>query len=58
MSIFDTMSVMPDVLNETYTIAHARHVFSRMRDRCPKEYEEKPLGERPSSAQDGPIFAS
>jgi len=46
MSIFDTMSIMPDVINESYTIAHARQVFSRMRDRCPKEYEEKKLSIR------------
>jgi hypothetical protein len=49
MSIFDTMSVMPDVLNESYTIAHARHIFSRMRDRCPKEYEAKRLTIRQAS---------
>lgn len=35
-----------EMFNEHYSISHARHVFSRMRDRCPKEYEEKKLSIR------------
>jgi hypothetical protein len=41
MSLTDSLSTMPEVFNEHYTLSHARHVFSRMRDRCPREYEEK-----------------
>jgi hypothetical protein len=46
MSITDSLSTFQGVFNEHYTFSHARHVFSRMRDRCPKEYEEKRLSIR------------
>ena len=41
MNITDSLSTLPDIFNEHYSISHARHVFSRMKDRCPKQYEEK-----------------
>lgn len=43
MNIAESLSTFPEVFNEHYSISHARHVFSRMRDRCPKEYEEKKI---------------
>jgi hypothetical protein len=41
MSITESLSTFPEIYNEHYTLIHAKHLFSRMRDRCPKEYEEK-----------------
>jgi hypothetical protein len=46
MSLTDSLSTFPEVFGEHYSISHARHVFSNMRDRCPKEYEEKKLSIR------------
>lgn len=46
MSITDSLSSISEICGEHYTIARARDVFSRMRDRCPKEYEEKRLSIR------------
>ena len=50
MSIADSLSndesTFVGMFNEHYSLSHARHVFSRMRDRCPKEYEEKRLSIR------------
>jgi len=50
MSLADSLSTGENtfvgMFNEHYTLAHARQVFSRMRDRCPKEYEEKKLSIR------------
>jgi hypothetical protein len=46
MSITDSLSTFPEVFGEHYTLAGAKYMFSRMRDRCPKEYEEKKLSIR------------
>jgi hypothetical protein len=46
MSLTESLSIFPEVFNEHYTISHAKHVFSRMRDRCPVEYEEKKISIR------------
>jgi transposase-like protein len=46
MSITDSLSSFPEVFGEHYTFARAKDVFSNMRDRCPKEYEEKKLSIR------------
>jgi hypothetical protein len=46
MSITESLSTFPEVFGEHYTLARAQDVFSNMRDRCPKEYEEKKLSIR------------
>jgi hypothetical protein len=46
MSITESLSTFPEVFGEHYTLARAKDVFSNMRDRCPKEYEEKKLSIR------------
>lgn len=44
MNLSDSLSTFPEVFNEHYSLSHAKHVFSNMRDRCPKEYVERELG--------------
>jgi len=46
MNLSDSLSTFPEVFNEHYSLSHAKHVFSNMRDRCPKEYEEKKISIR------------
>jgi hypothetical protein len=50
MSLTDSLSndenTFVGMFNEHYTLSHAKHIFSRMRDRDPKAYEEKKLSIR------------
>ena len=52
MSLTESLSKSDDentfigIFNEHYSLSHAKHVFSRMRDRDPKAYEEKKLSIR------------
>jgi hypothetical protein len=46
MSFTESLSTFPEIYNEFYTLSSAKYVFSRMRDRCPKEYEEQKLSLR------------
>ena len=46
MDITESLSTFPEIFNEHYSLSHAKHVFSRMRDRDPKAYEEKKLSIR------------
>jgi len=46
MSITESLSTCPEIFNEHYSLSHAKHIFSRMRDRDPKAYEEKKLSIR------------